>query len=61
MKREYEKVKSAIAEIIYRLMYRTNYQPLSEQVKVISTSINEANKPPPAIAFTDHSNDFRLW
>ncbi len=60
MKREYEKVKSAIAEIIYRIMYRTNYQPLSEEVKVISTSINEANKRALAIALKEKSKDFGL-
>lgn len=57
MKREFENLKSAIAKMLYRSMYKSNYGPSSEVVEVISARTNAANKRALAISLKDKLSD----
>lgn len=60
MTQDIEKIKVAIAERIYRMMYRSNYYPSSEEVEIVSSHTSSTNKRALAIALKEKSEELEV-
>jgi len=56
MKREYAALKTDLARMIYKNMYRDNYAPTENDTEVVAGHVSAANKRALAIAVKDKIN-----